>query len=94
MIISVQFDTVTKEGTVTMDGQEVDDVREVCLYNMDWSDPENKFYMELRTVDRDEDNSIVTITSVQASENGNVQTTSKTEPSKKLQEDILKLFNN
>lgn len=73
MKVKVEFDTNSKYGTVTLDGEIVDNVRSVCLYNMDYSEePESKFYMEIRTMKHDKDNKTTVYTSVEASQNGQI----------------------
>lgn len=67
MKISIEYDTVTKIGSIMMGDKKIDDVSSVNLYG--WGQ-EDKFGLEVRTVEGDEENKITKTTCVYASEGG------------------------
>lgn len=79
--INLEFDTLTKECSVTMDGEEMDDCIGVyCSIN-----EEGKSYIEVVCNDSEEESGITTHTRVMASELSNDKRMLKTEASTKVE---------
>ena len=62
--VSVEFDTVSKELNVTMDGTPVENVREVCCYSYE----DNKGNVEIRTVENMSDDGMIKVVRILANE--------------------------
>lgn len=66
--ISIEFDTVAKTMSATIDGKAVDNVISASLYKSMYSDDENEFRCSLVTMTKDKADDICTYTQVSASE--------------------------
>jgi len=84
--ISVEFDTVTKDLSVVMDGQPVENVREISCYSYD----ENKGSVEIRTVETMQDDGMMKVVRILANEK--TETLENTERTKDLNNAMARIL--
>lgn len=82
--ISIQFDTISKELDVTLDGENVENVSSIEIYAYEEGDI-NKGYIELRTVEVLEKDKIIKVIRLSADEK---TVTSESVGQKQLHKDI------
>ncbi len=80
--IAVEFDTVTKQATATVDGQAVDNFASLDIYQRyydgdDEDDVPRTFSCSLRSSAEDDDHKLTRMSVVYASENSDVQVAMK-----------------